>query len=818
MKKLLLVLLSCATIFTFAGCKKKTKTKKTTTASNVTQSQDDGNNLIGNGDFSYGEVEVADSGDRVIYAENGGEWWLYGLEGGGGRMSINDQRQVEVGVVATAGKMHGVQFAYDGFAITKGSKYVFEFDAKCNVARQFEVRIQYNGAGYENYLMEGKKGNLIESIGTEMTHFRYEFTSFVSNAAPRMALNLGAFDGDPDIDPAKQAADQPTFLFTFDNFKLVCVEDSGEKIDTLHLGDRPKITLNQVGFLPNQVKQAVFRSDDSSTMDRDCYIYDCINEEITDYQYQVKVLGINQSSKEFVGFVDFSNFKEPGRYKLVGFEYCGESPEFVIGDDVYTDLTNDLVMMLYRQRCGVVKGAEGDKFAHAACHQDEAYIYGTTTKIDVSGGWHDAGDYGKYVVAGAQTVANLLMTYEKTVSNSSYVFFSYDDYVENDAAIPDLLEEAKYELDWMLKMQNAEGQVYHKVSTKDFPGIEVLPQNDHADLYVSPVSYAATADFAAVMAYASRVFQTAGLTSDAATYLAAAEAAFDALATMQKKSFVNPSDISTGEYPDSDLNDELAWAAIELYATTSDDKYLTSFTSAFNKNTDLGFGWANVNGFAAYGALKNLPYSGNETLYSSIAKAFIDYADKMVEYADADVYNVTIEGDDEGNYVFEWGSNLTVAGNAIVLDLAVEMLENVNPDALGFLLPEGSTDLAPIVSKRIKSYTKVKQCQFNYLLGQNACAYCFVTGYGTLTPENPHHRPSVANGEAMKGMVIGGPDSNFAANGNDSVATRNCTGYAPAHCYIDNNNSWSTNEITIYWNSPVIYLAVSVISDELALA
>ena len=809
MKKVLSFFLTIGTIFTFAGCKKKQKVK----------------NLLDNGDFKYGEVEIASSGDQLIKTKNGGEWWCYGLNGGFGQMTINKKRQLEVGIVMTSSVMHGVQLAYDGFAITEGSSYKLEFDAFCKTEKSFEVRIQENGGSYENYLLEGRSGYLIDKIGKKKKHYTYEFTSLTTDAAPRFALNLGWFEGEPqhlnmeyDYDKnGKPKLDKngiPMYkiheVITFDNFCLTCTHDSGVDVDPLDLASRPKITLNQVGFIPGQTKQAVLRNVEGKVDETYTIINADTGEEVSSGSVKV-VAGRNESSKEYVGIADFTNFNTPGRYKIYAYN-CGESPVFEIGTGVYNNLTKDVIMMLYRQRCGEVKGASGDKFAHSACHQDDAIIYGTSTKIDVDGGWHDAGDYGKYVVPGAQTVANLLMTFER-VGGDSDKYFKYDSYVTQDSSIPDLLEEAMYELDWMLKMQNSEGQVYHKVTTKQFPENNVLPQNDNGQLYVSAPSYAATADFAAVMAYAARILDGAGLLADKVDeYSAAATKAYSALASMSKTSFKNPDDIKTGEYPDSDLNDELAWAAIEMYALTNSDTYLATFKEAFNKGTDLGLGWANVNGFAAFEAIM-FTYDRTETeyktLYKDIAELFMDYANKLVTNAKKDAYNVTIAPKADG-YVFDWGSNLTVASNGIILDLAQILLNDEDViDALGI-------ETIQKVNELQAEYTKYKQTQLNYLLGQNACAYCFVTGYGTLTPKDPHHRPSIANGEAMKGMLVGGPDSNFEENGADSVATRSCAKAAPAHCYIDNNNSWSTNEITIYWNSPLIYLLVSVEADLLA--
>lgn len=101
-----------------------------------------------------------------------------------------------------------------------------------------------------------------------------------------------------------------------------------------------------------------------------------------------------------------------------------------------------------------------------------------------------------------------------------------------------------------------------------------------------------------------------------------------------------------------------------------------------------------------------------------------------------------------------------------------------------------------------QNYSEAAQAQLNYLLGVNPVGICFVSGYGTVSPENPHHCPSMAVGHAMKGMLAGGVNQNLE----DSAAKAYCQDQPAAKCYVDNSESYSTNEITIYWNSPLTYL------------
>ena len=103
-------------------------------------------------------------------------------------------------------------------------------------------------------------------------------------------------------------------------------------------------------------------------------------------------------------------------------------------------------------------------------------------------------------------------------------------------------------------------------------------------------------------------------------------------------------------------------------------------------------------------------------------------------------------------------------------------------------------------------YRTLAKKQLDYLLGCNGLGYCFVSGFGTVSPEHPHHRPSLAAEEVMPGMLAGGPNSSLE----DPYARGVLAGRAPALCYVDNAQSYSTNEVAIYWNSPLVWLISGV--------
>ena len=324
---------------------------------------------------------------------------------------------------------------------------------------------------------------------------------------------------------------------------------------------------------------------------------------------------------------------------------------------------------------------------------------------------------------------------------------------------------SKYELDWMLKMQDeTSGGVYHKVTGEVFPEM-VAAVEETAQMILSPISNTATGDFAAVMAKASVVYRK----YDAAfadSCLAAAQKAWKYLEQHQGDAgFKNVGSIVTGEYPDSNDSDEYLWAAAELYIATGDESYNDYVKTAIEGSVKYGLGWADVGYYGIYDYCVNVKDCAAE---KEILKKG---ADKLVDnYAGSGFGSTT-----GGSYV--WGSNMVVADNGILLLMASKVLGD-------------------------DSYVDYAADQLNYILGRNAVSYCYVTGYGSQTPENPHHRPSEALGKAMPGMLVGGADGNLE----DPYAKAVLAKIPKERCYVDNAQSYSCNEVTIYWNSPLVYL------------
>ncbi len=691
-------------------------------------------NMIANGDFSEGI----------------GTWMTY-LNGGDGSIGVNDQGQMEIDVQRCGDLDYSVQAYYDGFALDKGGVYHFAFDMAVDTPRTVVWRMQINGGDYHEYFTDSIQAT------TELTHYEYDLTMEQdSDPAPRLCFNVGKYDGDGDLGAHKIA---------IDNLELRLTDDSnvvkGEANE-----DTTQIRLNQVGYQPQDFKKAVFTSD---SIGNEFEVVKAGSGESV-FKGQITDKKMNENSGENTGVGDFSQVTTPGTYQIIS-EGLADSYEFTISDDAYADLLKSLTYMVEMQKCGELPGTAGGEFAHPACHNTKATVYGTSEKIDVSGGWHDAGDYGRYVVSGAKAAADLLIAYEE-----------YPQAFGMDQTAPDsipVLSLTKYELDWMLKMQRADGGVYHKVTCANFPGT-VMPQDETEELIVSPVSNAATGDFAAVMAMAARLYKDDS--GYANTCLEAAKKAYSYLQEHKReRGFKNPDDIVTGEYPDMNCQDEIVWSAAELFKTTGDASYEADLQEEMSKANLKGFGWAAVGGYGCYSYMTN--EKANPQIKDALMAKWNEALDEAVNAANNDAYDCSITGE------YPWGSNMTVANNGMMFALASK-LDGVKG------------------TEKEKQYLQLADAQLSYLLGNNATGYCFVTGYGSKSPEHTHHRPSQALGKTMPGMLVGGPDSNLE----DPYATAVLKDKPRAKCYVDNDQSYSCNEITIYWNSPMVALLASIIS------
>ena len=662
-------------------------------------------------------------------------WGLYTESGGEGSLSAEDGR-LALNITSLGTLNYAVQlYPEDTIALEQGKEYRVRYEIYSTEKRSVEVMIQQNGGSYQSYTW--KKVDL----KTTPQQMDYTFTmTSPTDGNTKLAFNCGT-----------QGTNLPAHTIYVDNVVVAPVEDASYGKDPADYV--AAIRLNQVGYQKDSEKIAVLCDMPGATK------FSVVNAENEEVVYTGDVTGekYNSGAKEINSVADFSAVTEAGRYYVT----CGavKSYTFEIADTVYDDLLKDMIRMFYLQRCGCE--VTDETFGHAACHTGIARIYGTEETIDVTGGWHDAGDYGRYVVAAAKSVADLLYAYEAMEDAGR------DDIgiPESGNGIPDLLDEVRYELEWMLKMQAPDGGVYHKVSCASFPGY-VMPEKETGLLLVTPVSTTATGDFCASMAMAYEFYYDIDK-AFAEKCLAAAEKAWAFLEANPKLIFENPAAITTGAYNDGNDKDERYWAAAQMYRATKDEKYLSAFEAM---STKTGLDWSTV---GDYGNIAILTMDGVEKesqIYSKAYNAILNQAKRYEQTTSTSAYGVAIT-------TFHWGSNMTVSNAGVILGLAYELTGE-------------------------EKYLTAAEANKDYLLGCNPVDTCFVSGYGTVSPKNPHHRPSMAKKQAMVGMLAGGVNSNLE----DPTVKAKLKDVPTAKRYLDHKESYSTNEITIYWNSPFIYL------------
>lgn len=522
------------------------------------------------------------------------------------------------------------------------------------------------------------------------------------------------------------------------------------------------IFVDQAGYYPNSTKTAVMP-------------FECDSFEVTDINGNVRYSGrtvsrgYDEESGDNVWTADFSGLTEDGNYCVRAGGKA--STMFRIGSDVYDDVFTKASKAFYYLRCGCgLDERYASVWSHGKCHTAPARLWeNRNVTLDVTGGWHDAGDYGRYVTAGACAAAHLL-----------YAFKLFPKAFEKqklnipDKGMPDILSEARYELEWLLKMQDGGGGVYHKATTAMHAPF-VMPEDDNAEMFVFPVSSMATADLAAVCALAAGVYKAYD-EAFAEKLLRAAERAVEWLGrNSQFIGFTNPEGCNTGGYGERDDHSNRFWAYSEMYAFTGDPKYHDKMVSSLNEDFPLtAFGYSEAGGFGALAYLL-CGQDKDVQLENKLKNGFRIRAEELKRIADKSGYGVAMRAED-----YCWGSNMGLMTKA--------MLFAVNDVLFGD-----------------SSCFEYAARHLHYLLGENALGISYVTGVGEFRCNYPHLRPAFADGieECIPGMVAGGPNRHLS----DPFA-RNAVpeDTPPMKCYADDTASYSLNEITIYWNSPAVFV------------
>ncbi|MFF1675538.1 glycoside hydrolase family 9 protein [Streptomyces sp. NPDC058256] len=505
------------------------------------------------------------------------------------------------------------------------------------------------------------------------------------------------------------------------------------------------------------------------------------------------VQGADAASGDHVHIADFSSVRTAGTGYTLAVDGATSYP-FAIVDNPYKALRKDALAYFYAVRSGTPIEAQyaGEAYARPAGHLGVAPNKGDTDvpclpgtcdySLDVRGGWYDAGDQGKYVVNGALAAWQLMDSYERSRGQGDLAGLRDGllSIPENDNGVPDVLDESRWEMEFLLSMQVPAGEplagmAHHKIHDLAWSALPTQPDKDSQPRYLHAPSTAATLNLAAAGAQCARVWARYDAPF-AHKCLTAARTAWKAALAHPDVYAPSSDSVGGGAYADTDVTDEFSWAATEFYATTHDRAYLSRIDTEI---TPAGFSWRDTGALADLTVVR-LPSRFPDRMVAAARKRVLTVADGFVRDQRSQGYpNPSLPAN--GAYV--WGSNSVTVNNALVIATAYDITHR-------------------------SVYRSAALESMDYLLGRNALNQSFVTGYGTQASHNQHNRiwahqidPKLPS--PPPGSLAGGPDSALQ----DPVAQQNLVGCAPATCYIDDIYSYSTNEIAINWNSALAWVA-----------
>jgi endoglucanase len=596
---------------------------------------------------------------------------------------------------------------------------------------------------------------------------------------------------------------------------VVCVAESAGAADGI-----ASIRFNQLGFLPDGPKRAIMKSVAREPLE---WRVESASGAL-EAKGVTRVFGENAASGEPIHIVDFSALQEIGRHfhLIVGEE---RSRPFAIADDIFDRLRYDAVAYFYHNRSGIPIEAKftGDtKWARPAGHapeivgcfegEDERGIEwpGCDYQLDATGGWYDAGDHGKYVVNAGITVWTLLSYYERAEQRSSAMLDPFADgklsIPEQDNGVNDLLDEVRWELQFLLGMQAPQGaklrmltdssapelvevdvggMAHHKVHGKQWTAMPSAPHEDTKRRYAYPPSTTATLNLAANAAQCARIWRKIDA-AFAERCLIAAERAY--AAAVRNPNLLPLGGFSGGGgYGDRDASDEFYWAAAELFVTTGEDRYAQAmrgsphFLAAPAADGAGDIAWSQVRtlGTISLAVVPNrLPAAERERARANLIEAAERYLAQSHDEGYAIPYSST---------AYKWGSNSDVLNRGIVLGLAFDFTQKK-------VFRDGVVDA------------------LDYVLGRNPLDQSYISGYGVRPMRNPHHRHWAHQKDPKyppppPGALSGGPNSTSMS---DPIALRLKGTCAPQTCWTDHIDAYALNEVAINWNAPLFWVAAFV--------
>lgn len=709
------------------------------------------------------------------------------------------------------------QFRHRGLKIVSGHQYKVSYEITASNSGKFYTKIGNLDGDVEIWhnmsTNDGDFGNNWDPMpinANETKKVELTFTASQSLEVAEWAFHLGG-DGQYTQGGCFPAGT----VITFDNMSLIDLTSDENDYVQPEQWQRADILTNQVGYFPDRAKKATLLCAEKESVKFD--VKDSSGDVV--YSGKSEYFGYDEDSDDTVHIIDFTELDDDGTYYIEA-ENGAKSREFKIGGtSEYSAMLYDSLNYFYQNRSAVqiesqyISSGDTQALARAAGHNpDNAEIEqtwgysGSSGSLEVTGGWYDAGDHGKYVVNGGLSLWMMQNQYETALKHGFEDVYADGTMLlpENSNGNPDLLDEARWEMEWMLKMivngGEYDGMVYHKVHDYKWTALAVAPADDDLQRVIKPPTTAATLNLAACAAQSARLWK--GIDdSFADECLSAAEKCYEAAKSHPDMYAPLDESVGGGAYGDKDVEDEFYWAACELYITTGDKKYYSDAESSdcfLKLPTSLGggesvdtvgsFDWGNTVALGTFSIALNkdaVDSKDYEDAVSNICKASDYYISLEEKQGYGLPYGQSTLSYNDSDKGYLWGSNSFVADNSIVM-------------AYAYLLSDDEKYLDGVIGG------------IDYLLGRNAVDYSYVTGYGTHAFENPHHRywSNQVDSEFPKapcGVMSGGPNSGMQDPWVRGSGWKKGE-IAPQKCYLDNIEAWSVNECTINWNSALAWI------------
>jgi len=596
-------------------------------------------------------------------------------------------------------------------------------------------------------------------------------------------------------------------------FSLICSS-------ALAQGYSDFIVVDQFGYLEESSKVAVIRDPQTGYDSAQSYTPGTTlelresnsNQVVFSANPTIWNLGNTQSISGDRGWwFDFSSVEDPGEYYVYDPTNAESSASFIIGDDVYLEVLKASVKMFYYNRCGTAKTApyadtnwtDGASFLNPGQDLNARYIFdpnNANLEKDVSGGWYDAGDFNKYVTFTYEAIPNLLWAYTENPS----IFTDDWNIPESGNGIPDILDEVIWELEWLMKMNNADGSTHNKAGSQNYSDNTSTPPS----LNVDPRFYGSTCSSASITVAA--IFSQAALVLKNFPTLSALSAELEsraissfsyALPYLQNNSWETDCDDGSIISGDADWSsdqqtDVAIAAAVYLLDLTNDGTYnniIDSYapnTEALVSNFWSGYKVPLLESLLHYTTLN----SSNPALASDILSSFsADASDNFNGYYGSignDLYRAAMP-----SWSWHWGSLKPMANHATLNILLSEY--GINP---------GSTS----------SYIQKAKEQVHYFHGVNPFSLVYLSNmysYGAENSCNEIYHQWFLDGSSWDNALTSlGPAPGYVPGGPNAFSTvpySPPTGQPEMKSYLDFNtgypeNSWEISEPSITYQAAYI--------------